>query len=160
MMEAHRRGDAIRVLTDFSLNDIYPLLYEIIKKGLNDTSPYVRLISLNGLLKVRANLFYNWLIDKWEDWVYNHWSSRRDCRTTQTRFERLIPSGNESGTSCRLSTAAIIWVHDFNALSIQKTVWDTVDLRAYFYALHLPHPCSICFSLSHKTCFRWACDFQ
>lgn len=59
MMEAHRRGDAIRVLTDFSLNDIYPLLYEIIKKGLNDTSPYVRLISLNGLLKVRANLVYN-----------------------------------------------------------------------------------------------------
>jgi hypothetical protein len=34
--EPHRRGDAIRVLTDFSLNDIYPLIFEIVKKGLND----------------------------------------------------------------------------------------------------------------------------
>ena len=36
MKEPHRRGEAIRILTDFSLNDIYPLLFEIVKKGLND----------------------------------------------------------------------------------------------------------------------------
>jgi len=50
--EADRRGDAIRALTDMSLNEVYPLLYEVVKKGLSDTSPYVRLASLNGLLKV------------------------------------------------------------------------------------------------------------
>lgn len=53
MKEAHRRGDALRVLTDFSLNEVYPLIFEMVKKGLTDTSPYVRMLSLNGLLKVR-----------------------------------------------------------------------------------------------------------
>lgn len=42
----------MRVLTDFSPNEIYPLLFELVKKGVNDTSPYVRLCALNGLLKV------------------------------------------------------------------------------------------------------------
>jgi vesicle coat complex subunit len=50
--EPDRRGDALRVLTDFSPNEIYPLLFELVKKGVNDTSPYVRLCALNGLLKV------------------------------------------------------------------------------------------------------------
>ncbi len=53
MKEPFRRGNAIRVLCDFSLNDINPLLFEIVKKGLNDQSPYVRIISLNGLTKVK-----------------------------------------------------------------------------------------------------------
>lgn len=52
MKEPNRRGNAIRVLTDFSLNDIYPLLFELIQKGVNDQSPYVRKIALNGLIKV------------------------------------------------------------------------------------------------------------
>jgi hypothetical protein len=36
MKEPFRRGNAIKVLTDFSLNDINPLLFDLIQKGLSD----------------------------------------------------------------------------------------------------------------------------
>ncbi len=52
MKEANRRGTALKVITDFSLNEVYPMLFEMIKKGANDQSPYVRMIALNGILKV------------------------------------------------------------------------------------------------------------
>ena len=35
MKEPHRRGDGLKILTDFSLNEIYPMLFELIKKGIN-----------------------------------------------------------------------------------------------------------------------------
>jgi vesicle coat complex subunit len=53
MKEPHRRGDGLKLLTSFSLNDIYPLLFDLIKKGINDQSPYIRKIALTGILKVR-----------------------------------------------------------------------------------------------------------
>jgi vesicle coat complex subunit len=55
MKEPHRRGDGLKLLTSFSLNDIYPLLFELIKKGINDQSPYIRKIALTGILKVRIS---------------------------------------------------------------------------------------------------------
>lgn len=55
MKEPYRRGNAIRVMSDFSLNDLYPVIYEVIQKGINDQSPYVRRIALNGLVKVRIS---------------------------------------------------------------------------------------------------------
>ena len=36
MKEPYRRGNAIRVMSDFSLNDLYPVIYEVIQKGVND----------------------------------------------------------------------------------------------------------------------------
>ena len=55
MKEPHRRGDGLKLLTSFSLNDIYPLLFELIKKGISDQSPYIRKIALTGILKVRIS---------------------------------------------------------------------------------------------------------
>jgi len=55
MKEPYRRGNAIRVMSDFSLNDLFPVIYEVIQKGINDQSPYVRRIALNGLVKVRIS---------------------------------------------------------------------------------------------------------
>ena len=34
--EPNRRGDALRCLTDFSLNEVYPMLYELTKKAIQD----------------------------------------------------------------------------------------------------------------------------
>lgn len=56
MVEPMRRGDGLRVLTDFTLNDIYPLLFDQIKRGTHDTSPYVRKIAFSGILKVKHTL--------------------------------------------------------------------------------------------------------
>jgi vesicle coat complex subunit len=47
-----RRGDAIKVLTDISINEIYPFLLDIVKKGVHDWNPYGRRISIIGLYKV------------------------------------------------------------------------------------------------------------
>lgn len=55
MTEPHRRGDALRVLTSMGLNEVYPMLYDFIKRGLADQCAYVRRIALTGLLKVRVS---------------------------------------------------------------------------------------------------------
>lgn len=47
-----RRGDAMRVLADISVNEVHPFLFELCKKGVNDSNPYVRRVSLTALLKV------------------------------------------------------------------------------------------------------------
>lgn len=52
MKEPTRRADALRVLTDFSLNEVYPFLFELIKKGVLDPNPYVKKIAFVGLLKL------------------------------------------------------------------------------------------------------------
>ena len=55
MKEPHRRGNALKLISDFSLNEVYPLVFELIKKGINDQSAYVRKIALTGLLKLVEN---------------------------------------------------------------------------------------------------------
>jgi vesicle coat complex subunit len=47
-----RRGDAIKTLTDMSVNEVYPFLYDVAKKGIHDNNPYVRKIALVSLFKV------------------------------------------------------------------------------------------------------------
>ena len=47
-----RRGDSIKVLGDLSVNEVYPFLFEIVKKGISDNNPYVRMVSLISLYKV------------------------------------------------------------------------------------------------------------
>ena len=50
--EPNRRGDALRILTDFSLNEVYPFLYDLVKKCVLDPNPYVRKIAFTGLYKI------------------------------------------------------------------------------------------------------------
>lgn len=52
MKEPTRRSDALKVLSDFSLNEVYPFLFELAKKGTQDPNPYVRKIAYFSLLKI------------------------------------------------------------------------------------------------------------
>lgn len=53
--EPTRRADALRMLTDFSLNEVYPLLFDLVKKSLKDPNPYVRRAAIFGLSKLLKN---------------------------------------------------------------------------------------------------------
>jgi vesicle coat complex subunit len=51
-----RRGEAIKTLTDMSVNEVYPFLYDVAKKGIYDNNPFVRKIALVSLFKVSYSL--------------------------------------------------------------------------------------------------------
>ena len=48
-----RRADALKTLTEMSVDEIYPWLFGIVKQACYDTNPYVRQTALYGLLKVK-----------------------------------------------------------------------------------------------------------
>ena len=51
--EPLRRADALKTLTEMSVDEIYPWLFDVIQKATYDTNPYVRQTALNGLLKLK-----------------------------------------------------------------------------------------------------------
>ena len=50
--EALRRADALRAITEMSVNEVYPWLFGLVKQGTHDQNPYVRRTALTALLKV------------------------------------------------------------------------------------------------------------
>lgn len=48
-----RRADALKTLTEMSVDEIYPILFGVIKQACYDTNPYVRQTALTGLLKLK-----------------------------------------------------------------------------------------------------------
>ena len=53
MKEPNRRGDGLRLLSDMSLNEVYPFLFELMRKNVTDSNPFVRRVALVGLLKLK-----------------------------------------------------------------------------------------------------------
>ena len=47
-----RRADALSALSEMSVNEVYPFLWDIFKKTTSDHNPYVRKVALIGIVKV------------------------------------------------------------------------------------------------------------
>ena len=50
--EALRRADALRTITEMSVNEVYPWLFGLVKQATHDQNPYARRTALTALLKV------------------------------------------------------------------------------------------------------------
>ena len=51
--EPLRRADALKSLTEMSVDEIYPWLFGIVKTACHDMNPYVRQTAMTGLLKIK-----------------------------------------------------------------------------------------------------------
>lgn len=51
--EPLRRADALKTLTEMSVDELYPWLYSVIKQLCYDQNPYVRQTAMLSLLKLK-----------------------------------------------------------------------------------------------------------
>ena len=50
--ESMRRADALRTITEMSVNEVYTWLFGLLQSASHDTNPYVRRTALTALLKI------------------------------------------------------------------------------------------------------------
>ena len=51
--EPLKRADALKTLTEMSVDEIYPWLFGVVKQACHDTNPYMQQTALYGLLKIK-----------------------------------------------------------------------------------------------------------
>ena len=51
--EPLRRADALKTLTEMSVDEVYPWLFGVVKQACYDTNPYVRTTALTSMLKLK-----------------------------------------------------------------------------------------------------------